>query len=402
MTERSRARGSAGEVLAAFLVLGLTSFGGPVAHIGYFREAFVKRRGWISEAAFADLVALCQFLPGPASSQVGFAIGLSRAGPPGALAAWIGFTLPSAIVMVAFAYGASLLSGPAWLGVIHGLKLVAVAVVAQAVWGMSRSLTPDFKRIAIAGAAIIAVSQLPASSGQIAAIALGGVAGLWLCRSSAQALTPQLAIAVSRRIGLFAVMAYFALLIILPLLAAANADGMAARLSAFYRSGALVFGGGHVVLPLLKGALVDPGWVGEDRFLAGYGAAQALPGPLFAFAAFLGAAMRGPVTGLTGGALALVAIFLPGLLALIAALPHWQRLRRSPIALAAMAGANAAVVGVLAAALYRPVFTGAVLDLKDFIAALTGLFLLTYVKAPPVVVVLLGVAFGLASAIPRS
>lgn len=388
-------RGRPIEVLLAFLKLGVSAFGGPIAHIGYFREEFVTRRRWLDEAAYADLVALCQFLPGPASSQVGFGLGLMRAGPLGALAAWTGFTLPSAILMTAFALVAASTTGPFAGGVIHGLKLVAVAVVAQAVFGMAGTLTPDARRAGIALAAVVLVTAASASFGQIAAIGIGAAAGMVLCRTApAPAAAPLFTL--PRRVGAAAFAAYLLLLFGVPAMAAATGDPALARFDAFYRSGALVFGGGHVVLPLLKQAVVDPGWVGQDTFLAGYGAAQAMPGPLFTFAAFLGATMCGPFGGVAGAALGLAAIFLPGVLILTAVLPFWGRLSSRPLVQAAMRGANAAVVGILAAALYNPVWTSAVLTPADFAAALAGFVLLTAFRAPPIAVVLLGVAFGAA------
>jgi chromate transporter len=390
------------EVFAAFLKLGLTAFGGPIAHLGYFRAEFVERRKWLSEAAYADLVALCQFLPGPASSQVGFAIGLQRAGAVGALAAWCAFTLPSAALMTAFALGAARLRGALAQGLIHGLKLVAVAVVAQAVLGMARSLAPDARRAVIAAGAAVLVSLAATTLGQVGAIALGAVAGLLVCREpGAEATTAGLP-AVPRTIGLAALGTFLLLLLGGPLLEAATQNPALARFDAFYRSGALVFGGGHVVLPLLQGAIVDKGWVDQGTFLAGYGAAQAIPGPLFTFAAYLGAAARGPPDGLAGAALGLGAIFLPGLLALVAALPFWGALRSRPTARAAMQGANAAVVGILAAALYSPVWTSAVLGRADFAAALALFVLLAAARLPPVAVVLLGALFGIAPVLARS
>ena len=390
------ARGTALEVLSAFLKLGLSAFGGPIAHLGYFREEFVARRRWLDEATFADLVALCQFLPGPASSQAGFAIGLLRAGPLGALAAWAGFTLPSAALMTAFAFGAAALHGPVAQGLVHGLKLVAVAIVAQAVFGMARTLTPDARRAGIALGALIVVTAAAASLGQVAAIGLGAMAGLWLCRDGSAAVRAGHDLGVPKWVGLAALGLYLLLLLGGPVLAGATGWIGLSRFDAFYRAGALVFGGGHVVLPLLKQAVVDPGWIDQNAFLAGYGAAQAVPGPLFTVSAFLGAAMRGPPDGVAGAALALVAIFLPGLLALLAALPFWSQLRARPSAQAAMRGANAAVVGILASALYNPVWTSAVLDPADFAAALTGFALLTAFRAPPILVVFLGAGFGLA------
>lgn len=379
--------GSAGEVFATFLKLGLTSFGGPIAHLGYFREEIVVRRRWIDEAGYGDLVALCQFLPGPASSQVGFALGLWRAGPLGALAAWAAFTLPSAILLIAFAMGAAALNGDLAQGVLHGLKLVAVAVVAQAVWGMARSLAPDRQRATIALVALAMTVLLAGSLGQVAAIVLGGLAGLALCRDGAAPATTAMRFPVSRGAGVACLVLFGALLVGLPALAAsANAHALD-LFDAFYRAGALVFGGGHVVLPLLDAETVASGWVGKDAFLAGYGAAQAVPGPLFTFAAYLGAA-GGPATnGVIGAAIALVAIFLPGFLLLVGALPFWDALRGRALAQAGMRGANAAVVGILAAALYDPVWTSAVLGPLDFALAAAGFVALVVWKAPPWLVV---------------
>jgi chromate transporter len=278
---------SAHEVLRTFLKLGVTSFGGPIAHIGYFREEIVVRRRWICDAEYTDLVALCQFLPGPASSQVGFSLGLIRAGYWGGLAAWTGFTLPSAVLMVAFAYGAGAISGPLGTGLLHGLKLVAVAIVAQAVWGMARTLCPDRQRASIAALAALMMLFSTSSVSQIGTILLGGVAGLWLCRGSAAAAAGTLRVPVSRRVGVMALSTFFVLLVALPGLRGLS-QGIE-LFDAFFRSGALVFGGGHVVLPLLSSAFVTSGWVSQETFLAGYGAAQAVPGPLFTFAAYLGA-----------------------------------------------------------------------------------------------------------------
>ena len=391
--------GSPLEVLGAFFKLGVSAFGGPIAHLGYFRDEFVRRRAWLDEASYADLVALCQFLPGPASSQVGFAIGLKRAGPLGALAAWTGFTTPSAVLMIAFAYGAAAMTGRLALGAIHGLKLVAVAVVAQAVLGMARTLTPDAKRAAIALGAVAVVTFAWSAAAQILAIGLGALAGLVLCRESAGQVPEARAFRVSRAAGFAALAIFLVLLGGGPVLSALTRSDAIARFDAFYRSGALVFGGGHVVLPLLQHAVVDPGWIGQDRFLAGYGAAQALPGPLFTFGAYLGAAMPTAPNGIAGGLLGLVAIFLPGLLALVAALPFWGLLRARAGAQAAMRGANAAVVGILAAALYNPLWTSAVLSPADFAIAAAGFVLLAAFRAPPIVVVALGVAAGLGRAL---
>jgi len=391
------------EVLLAFLKLGLTSFGGPVAHIGYFREEFVVRRRWLDEHAYADLVGLCQFLPGPASSQVGFSIGLMRAGYLGGLAAWTGFTLPSAIALVLFAYGATLLSEPVGVGLIHGLKLVAVAIVAQAVWGMARVLCPDRERASIAVAAALIILLFSTSPvAQIAAIALGGVAGLWLCRAELPPATGHIAVPVSRTTGFLALAVFFILLAGLPVLRGLGLWPGAALFEAFYRSGALVFGGGHVVLPLLREAFVTPGWISDDAFLAGYGAAQAIPGPLFSFAAYLGAVVRPSPHGLFGAALGLIGIFLPGLLILMGTLPFWDALRKRASARAVMRGVNAAVVGLLGAALYNPVWTSSVKLPGDFAIALVGFVILTVWRAPPIIVVLIGALGGIGLTYVRS
>ena len=375
-----------------FLRLGLTSFGGPVAHLGYFRNAFVEERRWLDEKAFADLLGLCQFLPGPASSQTGFAIGLFRAGYLGGLAAWAGFTLPSAVAMTLVAYGAAALKGPAGEGLLHGLKLVAVAIVAQAVLGMARNLAPDRPRSAIAVLALALTSFAPGGFSQILAIAAGGLIGLAFCRQAAQApVDEEEAAPVSRRMGLVFLATFFALLALSFLPAR---GGTLAFLAAVYRSGALVFGGGHVVLPLLQGAVVAPGYVSQSAFLAGYGAAQAVPGPLFTFAAFLGAAANVPPGGAAGAALALVAIFAPGLLILMGALPFWHGLKGRPAARAAMAGVNAAVVGLLASALYDPVWTSAIFGPADFAVAAAGFAALVVWRAPPLVAVALTAAAG--------
>jgi len=380
--------GSPVEVFRIFLKLGLTSFGGPIAHLGYFRNELVLRRRWIDEAGYGDLVALCQFLPGPASSQVGFALGILRGnGLLGGLAAWLGFTMPSALVLLAFALGAGAFTGPAAEGFLHGLKLVAVAVVAQAVWGMARTLAPDRIRAAIALAALAIVTLGAGSFGQIAAIALGALAGPRFCRGEGPAVTGQLRFPVSRRLGLVLLLLFAALLLVTPLLAAGTGDQIVALFDAFYRSGALVFGGGHVVLPLLQAEVVTPGWVSNESFLAGYGLAQAVPGPLFSFAAYLGAVMEPAPHGVAGATIALVALFLPGLLLVYGMLPFWDALRSRPAAQAAMRGANAAVVGILGAALYNPVWTSAVLAPRDFALALAGFLLLMVWKAPSWVVV---------------
>ena len=382
-------------MFAAFLKLGLTSFGGPIAHLGYFREAFVVRRRWLTETEFVELVSLCQFLPGPASSQVGFAIGLIRGGSLGALAAWAGFTLPSALLMTAFALSAAAFRGAWATGLIHGLKLVAVAVVAQAVLGMARTLTPDARRAAIALLAVGIVTFASAFIGQISAITVGALLGLGFCREQSAPPPLPLSLHVTRRAGIVAMVLFAGILAGGPLLAAATGNPAVTHFNAFYRSGALVFGGGHVVLPLLQQAVVAPGWLSQDSFLAGYGAAQALPGPLFTFAAYLGAALQQPPNGVPGAVLGLGGIFLPGLLALVAVLPFWNALRQRVAAQAAIRGANAAVVGLLAAALYNPIWTSAVMRGADFFAAAVGFVMLTAFRVPPIAVVALGVVFGL-------
>ncbi|MBN8959630.1 MAG: chromate efflux transporter [Rhizobiales bacterium] len=392
-------RGAPVEVLRAFLKLGLTSFGGPIAHIGYFRNEFVLRRKWIDEHAYADLVGLCQFLPGPASSQVGFSIGLMRAGYPGALAAWIGFTLPSAAALVLFAYGAGALSGPIGDGLLHGLKLTAVAIVAQAVWGMARNLCPDRERASIAVVAALILLLSTSSIAQIGAIAIGAVAGLWLCRSDAPAPSGHVKMPVSRTAGVVALICFLVLLPGLPVLREVTGSSGVALFDAFYRSGALVFGGGHVVLPLLREAFVSPGWLSDNAFLAGYGAAQAVPGPLFSFAAYLGTVVTPNPHGIAGACLGLVGIFLPGMLVLIGVLPFWDSFRTRASAQAMMRGVNAAVVGLLGAALYDPVWTSTVHTSADFGVALVGFVLLTAWRAPPWIVVVLSAAAGTAMAL---
>jgi chromate transporter len=390
----AKGAGSPAEVLLIFLKLGLSCFGGPIAHIGYFRDEFVVRRRWLDDQAYADLVALCQFLPGPASSQVGFSVGLMRAGYLGGAAAWTGFTLPSAILLVLFAYGAGNLHGAIGAGLLHGLKLVAVAIVAQAVWGMARTLCPDRERASIAAVAALIILFSGSSIAQIGAIAFGALAGLWLCRDGQPVQSGHVVVPVSRRVGIAALIVFFVLLAGLPLLRNLGAGSGAELFDAFYRSGALVFGGGHVVLPLLREAFVTPGWVSDDTFLAGYGAAQAVPGPLFTFAAYLGAVANPSPHGVPGAILGLIGIFLPGILVLLGALPFWDALRKKTGAQAMMRGVNAAVVGLLGAALYNPVWTSSVYAPGDFAIALTGFVLLTAWRAPPLVVVIVSAVGG--------
>lgn len=388
------------EIFLAFLKLGLTSFGGPIAHLGYFREAFVVNRRWLDDRSFADLVALCQFLPGPASSQVGIAIGLYRAGYGGALAAWLGFTAPSAIAMVLFAYGLTWLGDAAGSGWLHGLKVAAVAVVAVAVLGMMRTLTPDRERATIAALAAIAMLAAPSALTQVLVIVLGGVAGVLLLPAEAPPDDDTLPLSVGRRTGTALLLLFFVLLVGLPLLAVAVPWQSVKLIDVFYRAGSLVFGGGHVVLPLLQAAVVPRGWVSNDAFLAGYGAAQAVPGPLFTFAAYLGTVMSLPPNGWEGALLCLVAIFLPSFLLVIGALPFWEDLRRRSGARAALAGVNAAVVGLLIAAFYDPIWTVGISNAADFALALAAFLLLFVWQAPPwAVVILCALGGGLIAAV---
>jgi chromate transporter len=379
---------------AIFLRLGVTSFGGPIAHLGYFRAEFVERRKWLTEQSFVDLVALSQFLPGPASSQVGFGIGLSRAGYLGGIVAWAGFTLPSALLLFMFACGATgIAQAPLGAGIIHGLKLVAVAIVAQAVLGMSQSLCPDRQRASIAALALILVALFPGATGQVAAIILGGVVGLLVCRANILSTDQCPAIDISPRVGFVCLFVFFGLLAFsfLPIPA-----GLIALFNAFYRSGALVFGGGHVMLPLLRDAVVAPGWVTDNAFLAGYGATQAIPGPLFTIAAYLGAIANITSGGAIGSAVATIGIFLPGMLVLLGVLPFWFAVQRQPIARAAMLGINAAVVGILGFALYNPVWTTAVNNAADFAIVAAAFVLLIAWRASPLIVVICAACAGAA------
>lgn len=381
------------EVLLAFLKLGLTSFGGPVAHLGYFRTEFVERRKWLDDKSYSDLVALCQFLPGPASSQVGMVLGLGRSGWSGALAAWIGFTLPSAIALILFAIGMSHWAGVAQSGAIHGLKVVAVAVVAQAVWGMARSLCPDRPRAAVAIVSALLVLAMPSAVGQIAAIAFGGVVGRWALAFKQLPAAQHREYGVSKKTGAVLLGIFAVLLALLPLLGAAVHLPALKVFSDFYQAGALVFGGGHVVLPLLQTSVV-PGQMSNEAFLAGYGAAQAVPGPLFTFAAYLGAAMPSPLGGWVGGMILLVAVFLPAFLLVMGALPYWESFRQRVGVQKAMAGVNAAVVGLLGAALYDPVWTSSIHSKADFGLALAAFGLLVYARLSPALVVMLAALAG--------
>ena len=374
------------EVLRTFLTLGLTSFGGPIAHLGYFHDELVRRRGWLSDKAYAELVALCQFLPGPTSSQVGFALGMVRGGGVmGGILAWIGFTLPSALALLVLALVAGSLEGPLASGVIHGLKLVAVAVVAQAIWGMARKLCPDLRRTCLALLAMLGLALAQSAWTQVGVIAMGAVLGSLLCRDDKAASVRQqvqaagLSLPVSTRLARYCLVAFFVLLIGLPLVASGS------LVDIFYRAGALVFGGGHVVLPLLEASTVETGHIAADTFLTGYGAAQAMPGPLFTFAAWLGAGMAqvGGGSALFGAVIALLSIFLPGILLLIGVAPLWGRLRARAGARAALAGANATVVGVLGMALYDPLWTTSVLSRTDLVIALAAFIALTRFSLAP-------------------
>ena len=389
---------SLGEVLRVFLRLGLTSFGGPIAHLGYFRTEFVERRKWLDEKTYADLIALSQFLPGPASTKVGIAVGFFRAGYAGALTAWAGFTLPSALALVLFAYGVGRFGDALGSGWLHGLKVVAVAVVAQAVLGMMRSLAPDRDRATVAVAAAVIVLAFPTAWGQIGAIILGFAAGVTMLHVNVPADHVSLPLKVGRTAGAVLLTVFFAILLGLPLLIAAVPNHSLELFEAFYRAGSLVFGGGHVVLPLLQASVVPPGWVSNDAFLAGYGAAQAVPGPLFTFAAYLGAVMGPQPNGWLGATLCLVAMFLPSFFLTIGALPFWDELRRRPAAQSALRGVNAAVVGLLLAALYNPVWTSGISSGADFALAVAGFLLLFMWKVPPWLVVVLSAIGGAAIA----
>lgn len=386
---KTHAPGTMAEVFWVFLKLGLTSFGGPIAHLGYFRTEFVERRRWLDDRDYSDLVALCQFLPGPASSQVGMALGLGRAGWPGLLAAWAGFTLPSATALILFAYGIAQYQDVAQSGWVQGLKIVAVAIVAQAVWGMAKTLCPDRPRAILAVLAALLTLALPSTTGQVTAIAMAGVFGwrhLNITQAASRHAQPY---PVSRKLGMAALLLFVALLIGLPLWAVTTGSSTAVLLSGVYRAGALVFGGGHVVLPLLHATVVPDGFVSNADFLAGYGAAQAVPGPLFTFTAYLGTVADGAFGGWTGGLVLLGTIFLPALLILIAALPFWEALRHRLGVQSVMAGINAGVVGILLSALYDPVWTSAIHSKADFGLALAAFALLVHGRMPPILVVIL-------------
>ncbi|MCU7646725.1 chromate efflux transporter [Pseudomonas piscis] len=374
-------------IFLVFLRLGLTCFGGPVAHLGYFREEFVQRRRWLGEAAYAELVALCQFLPGPASSQVGIALGLSRAGVPGALGAWAGFTLPSALVLALLAMGLGAGVPP---GALKGLQLVAVAVVAQALWSMAWSLWRGPLRFAIGLLAALWVLRWPGLEAQLLAMSVAALAGSLLINTAGVALVEAPMAPVSRRMGGLCLALALALLLLLPGMALLWPNRLLQLFDAFYRVGALVFGGGHVVLSLLQAQVVEPGWIGSSLFLAGYASAQAVPGPLFSVAAFLGAA----IDGWSGALVCLLAIFLPGLLLVIGVVPFWQALRHRQAIQAALAGVNAAVVGLLAAALYQPLWTSTVRGPLELLAVALAFLLLRSGRVPPWALAVLGALIG--------
>lgn len=375
------------QVFTTFLKLGLTSFGGPVAHLGYFREEFVSRRKCLDENTYADLIALCQFMPGPASSQVGIGIGISQAGILGGVAAWTGFTLPSAFALILFAYGVTNL--PATViesGWLHGLKVAAVAVVAQAIWGMAQSLCPDAPRKLLAGVIAIITLVWSGVSGQVVGIIIGGIIGFFCLREESLSEQTLHLFKVGKKAAVISLAFFAALLIILPILVTGGSQ-VTSLVDSFYRSGSLVFGGGHVVLPLLQAEVVNPGWISKDLFLAGYGAAQAVPGPLFTFSAYLGAAMQAGPGGWLGGLLCLLAIFLPSFLLVVGILPFWNSLRQSNSVRRTLLGVNAAVVGLLIGAFINPVFTSGILSISDFIMAIIALAMLTRWKIPPWLVV---------------
>ncbi|MEX0964381.1 MAG: chromate efflux transporter [Pseudohongiellaceae bacterium] len=388
MNSKNSHRGTLKEVFKTFLILGLTSFGGPIAHLGYFHNELVIRRRWLSEKSYAELVAMCQILPGPASSQVGFALGLQRGGAAGALIAWVAFTLPSAILLILFAQGAASFDGPFGSAMVHGLKIVAVAVVAHAAWGMAIKLCPDRQRVTIAVCSALIIVTFGGTAAQLTSIMVGSLAGLYWCQTDNVQPADPFEFPVSRTFALGSFVLFLLLLIGLPLLSSVLNIQALAVADAFYRSGSLVFGGGHVVLPLLEAEIVQTGWLSSDIFLSGYGAAQAIPGPLFTFSAYLGTLLEAEPNGLAGAALALFAVFLPGFLLLVAAIPFWNTLQRNRRARAMVSGTNAAVVGILASALYNPVGTNAIFNPLDFALALTGFLLLAKWQLAPWKVVL--------------
>lgn len=391
-------RSSLLSVFWIFLRLGSTSFGGPIAHLGYFRDEFVHRRKWLTEHAYADLVALCQFLPGPASSQVGIALGLGRCGVLGAVAAWLGFTLPSAVALVLFALGVAKFSDSLGAGWLHGLKVVAVAIVAQALLAMGRTLCPDRVRATFAVVAAIIAITFPSALGQMAIILSGGIFGRFLLQKSDEVPHVLPPARLSRFSGAVALALFFGLLVLLPLASKLSREPAIQQFETFYRVGAMVFGGGHVVLPLLQAEVVPHGWVSNDAFLAGYGAAQAVPGPLFTFVSYLGAVSSVQPSGLIGATSCLVAVFFPAFLLIVGVLPFWECLRRYTDMQSVMQGINASVVGLLLAAFYNPVWTSAIHGGSDFILAATAFLLLVFWKVAPWIIVLLSAVVGTAIA----
>jgi len=377
------------EILWVSTRLGLTSFGGPIAHLGYFHEEYVKRKRWVDEQSYADLVALCQSLPGPTSSMVGTAIGFARAGLAGGLVHWLGFTLPSALALIAFAYGVGVVGAASGAGWLHGLKLVAVPVVALAVWGMARSLCPDRERATLAILTAIVALAWPTAVGQVLPIIVAGFIGWRLFPPANTPPALHIRVPISPWIGMASWVLFVGLLLALPLVRQVATSQTVAVFDSFFRAGALVFGGGHVVLPLLQAEIVAPGWVTNEQFVAGYGAAQAVPGPLFTFAAYLGWVMQPPLNGWAGASVGLVAIFLPGILMTVGALPFWDLLRTRGSFQSAIRGVNAAVVGLLLAAFYHPVWTSAIFKPIDFGLALLAFGLLAFWKLPPWLVVVL-------------
>jgi chromate transporter len=382
------------QVFLVFLKLGFTAFGGPVAHIAFFREEFVVRKRWMTESDYAEIVALCQFLPGPASSQVGLAIGLSRGGYLGSLAAWLGFTMPSAILLLFLALGYSNYGDVISFGLLTGLKIVTVAVVAQAVWGMSKSICIDNTRITIMLVSAVGLLLFQSVYTPLAVIALAGILGVWLFKPTLDLSESKLTFSISSFSGALWFFVFILFLFGLPIIQLFVDQPLVDVVSAFFRSGSLVFGGGHVVLPLLEAEMVKTGWVTKDAFLAGYGATQAVPGPLFTFAAFLGGVLNGPISGVVGALVALFSIFLPSFLLVYSVLPFWKSLRVKPRIRAALAGINASVVGILFAALYQPVFVGGVSATNDFIGVIIAFGALMYWKLPPWLVVIAGGAIG--------
>lgn len=383
------------EIFSTFLRLGFTSFGGPVAHLSYFHDEFVKKKKWLNEHAYADLVALCQFLPGPASSQVGMAIGLNRAGIIGAIVAWLGFTIPSAVILTLFGLGMTTFDLSSYQGVLHGLKVVAVSVVAQAVYGMGKKLCPDKERISIAVLSCVTVSFFNSPLVQVLILIVAGFAGVKFFKNAQELPHVPMQSGVTKKIGGVFLILFFLIILVLPFLRVASNNQAINLADSFFRAGSLVFGGGHVVLPLLQSEVVQTGWVSKDLFMAGYGLAQAIPGPLFTFSAFLGAVSSLLPNGWSGAGICLFFAFLPSFLLIIGGLPFWETLRTFPYMRRSMLGINASVVGILLAALYHPVFTSAIFSAKDFALAVFGFLLLEQWKLSSWLVVLISVLISL-------